>query len=85
AFRKFGLFVTDAPTPAERQAFASELQIKDANGMIQPEDKIIIMECRNFKEASERLAYSIKKRQDIAHQQQIEQSQAQAKAQTDGL
>lgn len=83
AFRKFGLFVDDAPTNAERQAFAQELQIKDANGLIEPEDKVIIMDCRNFKEAAERLTYAIAKRKEQAQQNQIEQQQAIAKANGD--
>lgn len=80
AFRKFGLYVTDSPTPAERQAFSQELSIKDANGMIEPEDKIIILSCRNFKQAAELLAYKIKKRKELAQQNQIQQQQAIAQA-----
>lgn len=68
ALRKFGLFVTDAPTPQEKQMFAQELQIKDANGLIEPEDKIIIMSCRNLKQAAELLAYKLKKRREAAQQ-----------------
>lgn len=81
AFRKFGLFVADAPTPAERQAFAQDLNIKDANGLIEPQDKAIILSCRNFKEAIELLAYKVNKRKEQAQQNQIAQQQAIAQAQ----
>jgi hypothetical protein len=77
AIRKFGLFVTDAPTPSERNQFLQDLKLKDAQGMIEPEDYIIIQSTPNLKQAAELLAYKIKKRKEQAHQQQMELVQAQ--------
>lgn len=81
ALRKFGLFVGDAPSQMERQQFAQDLQIKDANGMIEPEDKIIIMDCRNLKQATSLLAYKIRKRKEVAQQMELQKIDANNKGQ----
>lgn len=84
ATRKFGLFVRDAPTPAERQAFIQDINLKDANGLIDPTDKVMLMNVRNLKEGAEILAYKIKKRREQAQQDQIQQQQATAQANAQG-
>ena len=83
ALRRFGLFVDDAPTAQQKQEFAQELQIKDANGLLEPEDKIIIMSCRNLKQAAELLAYKVKKRKEAAQKFELEKITAASRSQAE--
>jgi hypothetical protein len=69
---ELGIFVRDAPTYEERQAFIQDLNLKDSQGLIDPQDKLIVMSCQNLKQAGELLAYNIQKRKEEAHQQQME-------------
>lgn len=80
---ELGIFVRDAPTYEERQAFYQDLNLKDSQGLIDPQDKLIVMSCTNLKQAGELLAYNIQKRKEEAHQQQMElvQQQTQGNAQ----
>lgn len=63
---ELGIFVKDAPTYAERQAFIGDLNLKDSQGLIDPQDKLIVMSCTNLKQAGELLAYKIQKRKEEA-------------------
>jgi len=81
---EFGIFFEDAPTDEERQMFWQSLNQKEYAGLIEPSDKILIMSCRNLKQADIVLAYRIKKRKEAAQefelqkQSQLTQEQAQA-------
>ena len=77
---ELGIFTRDAPSYEERQAFYQDLNLKDSQGLIDPADKIIVMSCTNLKQAAELLAYNISRRQEEAHQRQMELVQQQ----TDG-
>lgn len=77
---ELGIFVRDAPTYEERQAFIQDLNLKDSQGLIDPQDKIIVMSCTNLKQAGELLAYNIQKRKEQQQQFALQQTQAQAQA-----
>lgn len=72
ANREFGLFYRDAPTKMEREQLIADLNLKDSQGLLDPSDKIIIMSCTNLKQAAELLAYTVEKRKEQQHQQQLE-------------
>lgn len=76
---ELGIFVRDAPTYEERQAFIADLNLKDSQGLIDPADKLIVMSVQNLKQAGELLAYNIQKRKEEAHAQQLELVQQQTK------
>lgn len=80
---ELGIFVKDAPSYEERQAFYADLNLKDSQGLIDPSDKIVIMSCQNLKQGAELLAYNIEKRKQQAHaeQMQLVEQQAQSNAQ----
>ncbi len=75
---ELGIFVKDAPTYAERQAFIQDLNLKDSQGLIDPQDKLIVMSCTNLKQAGELLAYKIQKRKEEQQQFAIQQQQVAA-------
>jgi hypothetical protein len=64
SIHEFGIFIEDSPSDYERQQLIQELNIRDSQGLIEPEDKILVMSCRNLKMASMILAYKIKKRRE---------------------
>lgn len=84
---EFGIFCEDAPTKEERAYLWQSLNQKEYAGLIEPEDRILIMTCRNLKQANRQLAYKLKKRKEAAQQfelqkqQQLTQGQAQASIQ----
>ncbi len=81
---EFGIFFEDAPSYDERMALWQSVTQKEYGQFIEPPDKILIMSCRNLKQADMLLAYRIKKRKEEAQafelqkQQQLTQGQAQA-------
>lgn len=78
---EFGIFVHVVPTEQERAQLLNELNLKDSQGLIDPADKIIVMGCRNLKQAAKLLAYRVKKRRE--EQQEFALQQTQVKAQSD--
>jgi len=64
SIHEFGIFIEDSPSDYERQQLIQELNIRDSQGLIEPEDKILVMSCRNLKMAAMILAYKIKKRRE---------------------
>lgn len=79
---ELGIFVRDAPTYEERQAFIADLNLKDSQGLIDPADKLIVMNTQNLKQAGELLAYNIQKR--VQQQQQFALQQTQVAAEANG-
>ena len=75
---EFGIFLEDAPTDTQREAFIASLNQKEYAGLIEPEDRILVMSCRNLKQADIVLAYRIKKRKEAQQQNQLQVQQAQA-------
>lgn len=78
---EFGIFFEDAPSYEERQLFWQSLNQKEYAGFIEPSDKILIMSCRNLKQADMLLAYRIKKRKEEAQIMKMQQDQNVAQAQ----
>lgn len=64
SIHEFGIFLEDSPSEEERQMFWQSLTAKEYQGLIEPQDKILIMSCRNLKQADMLLAYRIKKRKE---------------------
>ena len=81
---ELGIFMEDAPTVAQREQFWMSLTQKEYAGIIEPSDKILIMSCRNLKQADIVLAYRIKKRKEEAQQQKMAEMQAMQQGQTEG-
>lgn len=80
---EFGIFMEDAPTDEERQLFWQGLNQKEYAGLIEPSDKILVMSCRNLKQADILLAYRIKKRKEEAqaNSMALQQQQSQGNMQ----
>jgi len=72
AIHEFGIFIQDAPQEYERQQLIQELNIRDSQGLIEPEDKILVMSCRNLKQAAMVLAYKIKKRREKMQEYELQ-------------
>lgn len=68
SLREFGLSVEDAPTDAQREQLWQEISIKESQGMLTIEDKILVMTVRNLKQAQMMLGYRIRKRQEKREQ-----------------
>ena len=76
SIHEFGIFIDDAPQDFERQQLLQELNLRDSQGLIEPEDKILVMSCRNLKMASMILSYRIKKRKEKAQEYELQKIQA---------
>lgn len=72
SMHEFGIFIQDAPQEYERQQLIQELNIRDSQGLIEPEDKILVMSCRNLKQAAMVLAYKIKKRREKMQEYELQ-------------
>lgn len=72
---ELGIFVEDAPTREERQALWQDVSIKESQGLLDISDKIMVMSCRNLKQAAMLLGYKVEKNKEKIQQQtlQIEQ------------
>jgi hypothetical protein len=79
ALHELGIFIEDAPTKEERAELLQELNMKESQGLIYFGDKIMVMSCRNLKQAAMVLDYKINKRKQEANaqQQQLVQMQGQ--------
>lgn len=75
SLHEFGIFIEDSPQDFERQQLLQELNIKDSQGLIEPEDKILVMSCRNLKQAAMVLAYRIKKRREKLQEYELQRIQ----------
>jgi hypothetical protein len=75
AMHDFGIKITDAPTDDQRRMLLEGMNLKDSQGMIDPADRILVMNCNNLKQAEMILAYRIKKRQEKAQADAMAQQQ----------
>lgn len=80
SLHELGIFIEDAPTEQQREALWQELNLKESQGLIYFGDKVMVMSCRNLKQAAMVLDYKIQKRKQEAHEQQMQLAQQQ----TDG-
>lgn len=75
SIHEFGIFIQDVPSDYERQQLIQELNIRDSQGLIEPEDKILVMSTKNLKMASMLLAYRIKKRREKLQEFELQKIQ----------
>ena len=75
SIHEFGIFIQDVPSDYERQQLIQELNIRDSQGLIEPEDKILVMSTKNLKMASMILAYRIKKRREKLQEFELQKIQ----------
>ena len=80
---EMGIFVEDAPTKEERAALWQEVSVKESQGLLDISDKILVMSCRNLKQAAMLLAYKVKKNTERMQNEkmQLQQQQQQGNAQ----
>lgn len=71
-----GIFLEDQPTDSEIQMLLERMNMKDAQGLLLPEDIIQIKSCRNLKQAEVLLAHKINKRIQEQHQRSLELQKA---------
>lgn len=79
----YGIIVDFLPTAADREMLMNRLNIKDSQGLIEPEDYFLIQNTRNLKMASQILAHRTKKRKERAMQEAMMQNEQNAKANAD--
>lgn len=77
ALHELGIFIEEAPTQMQREMLWQDVTIKESQGLLTVGDKIMIMSCRNLKQAAMLLDYKIQKRKEEAHQQQMQLVQQQ--------
>lgn len=65
---ELGIFLNDAPTYEEWQLLYQELSMKEAQGLLEPADIVIIKRFRNLTQAQRYLAYVVKKRKQEMQQ-----------------
>lgn len=97
-FQKYeiGIMVEDRPTNQEWSMLIQDLNLKDAQGQVDPSVKVMIRNCRSLKQAEMLLAFHVKKKRDKDQQQammmqqqngqiQIQSAQAAEKAKQETL
>jgi hypothetical protein len=75
SIHEFGIFIQEVPSDFERLQLIEELNIRDSQGLIEPEDKILVMSTKNLKMASMLLAYRIKKRREKLQEFELQKIQ----------
>ncbi|GAB3024357.1 hypothetical protein GCM10027051_31230 [Niabella terrae] len=75
ALHDWGIMMQDQPTMEERNMLLQQISMKEANGMISPEDYITVMETQNLKQAWTILAYRVAKRQKEAKEHELQMMQ----------
>jgi len=78
---ELGIFGEEAPTKEERAALWQEVSIKESQGLLDISDKIMVMSCRNLKQAAMLLDYKVRKNQEKQQQQQLQVQQQQIQGQ----
>ncbi len=77
----YGIMVEFVPNDQERQILMEKLNIKDAQGLIEPEDFVLIQNTRNTKQAAQILAYKVKKRREAMQMESLQLQQANTESQ----
>lgn len=75
----YGIYADDKPDAAKRQAFLEKLDVDTQNGLILPQDLIMIENCSNLKQAEMLLAFRIdqRKKENVQNDQNSQQMQQQ--------
>lgn len=81
SLHEFGIFLEDAPTQAERQDLFNQMSQYDQQGILEPQDRIMIEYCRNLKYAQMLLSYLVSKRKQQAQQTSLQLQQANGQTQ----
>jgi hypothetical protein len=77
----FGIMIEDRPTDEQKQMLMQQLATKDAQGQVDPDVYIKVMNTRNLKQAEMQLAYSVKKKQERDQQRALQLQQANTQTQ----
>jgi hypothetical protein len=80
ALHDIGIMARDMPTEQQKMQLLDRLNMKDAQGLIDPEDYVMIMNIDDLKQAEQLLAFRVKKRRE----KQLEEQQQIMKTQSDG-
>lgn len=78
---EYAIKLQDKPDDDKRNTLMQQLNIKDSQGLIQPEDYFAIMNISNLKEMEQKLIQSSKKRQEQQQQRSLEMQQQNAQVQ----
>lgn len=79
SYHEFAIFLEDSSSQLERQQLIADLNNYNQQGLLEPQDRIMIEYCRNMKYAQMLLSYLVGKRK--IEQQQVAQQQMQQNAQ----
>lgn len=84
SMHEFGIELEERPTNEQRQRLMAHLDQYAGQGLVEPEDAVLIENTDNIKAAQEILAYRIKKRKEEAQQnaQQLQQQNGQIQIQS---
>jgi len=80
---EFGIKIEMKPDDEERLRFLQRLEVYAQQGMLEPEDQLMIEGTDNLKMAQQLLAYKIKKRKEEAIEQAKQQQQENGRIQTE--
>lgn len=75
AMHEYGIVVEEKPTDEQKMRLLQQIEKAYANGMVDPEDSIIVESCDNIKVAQQILAYRWKKKQREADARAMQQQQ----------
>jgi len=81
ADRVWDVKLEDKPTEAQKELLLQQMNIKDNQGLISPDDVIMITETNNLKQARVQLAYSIEKKKKEMQQYELQKMQENGKIQ----
>ncbi|MEJ7913681.1 MAG: hypothetical protein WKF70_11045, partial [Chitinophagaceae bacterium] len=73
---EFGIMVEDRPTAQEKTLLIQDLNLKNAQGQVDPDVYVMVKNCRNLKQAEMLLAFKLKKK--IEKEQMIAMQNTQA-------
>lgn len=72
---EYAIKMEDQPDEAAKQAMITQLNLKNQEGLIEPEDWFTITNMTNLKEAQMTLIYRVKKRKELQQQNALQQQQ----------
>jgi hypothetical protein len=81
ALHEFGIMIEDKPQDEEKMQLLQEMNIKDSQGLIDPEIWVMVKNCTNLKAAEQMLAFKIKKKREADQQNAMQQQQQNAQVQ----
>lgn len=81
SLHEFAIFLDEAPTAEERQDLFNQMVEYDQKGLLEPQDRIVIENCRNLKQAYMLLSYFVNKRKQEQQQNALQMQQANAQTQ----